>query len=106
VRDRVRVLHYSIRTEDAYVQWIRRFILFHGKRRPQEMGTPELEAFLTDLAVDRDVAAESPGTQPKPLRWPGGWLGCVRPETEEPVHPAPGSCGDSAIASGNGSRYQ
>jgi integron integrase len=59
VRDRVRVLHYSIRTEDAYVQWIRRFILFHGKRHPQEMGAPELEAFLTHLAVDRDVAAST-----------------------------------------------
>jgi integron integrase len=57
VRDRVRVLHYSIRTEDAYVQWIRRFILFHSKRHPQEMRTPELEAFLTHLAVDRNVAA-------------------------------------------------
>lgn len=53
VRDRVRVLHYSIRTEDAYVDWIKRFILFHGKRHPQEMGAPELEAFLTHLAVDR-----------------------------------------------------
>ncbi len=59
VRDRVRVLHYSIRTEDAYVQWIRRFILFHGKRHPQEMGAPELEAFLTHLAVDRNVAAST-----------------------------------------------
>jgi integron integrase len=59
VRDRVRVLHYSIRTEDAYTQWIKRFILFHGKRHPQEMGTPEVETFLTHLAVDRDVAAST-----------------------------------------------
>jgi integrase len=59
VRDQVRVLHDSIRTEDAYVQWIRRFILFHGKRHPQEMGTPELEAFQTHLAVDRNVAAST-----------------------------------------------
>ena len=59
VRDRVRVLHYSIRTEDAYVDWIRRFILFHGKRHPQEMGAPELETFLTHLAVDRNVAAST-----------------------------------------------
>jgi integrase len=59
VRDRVRTLHYSIRTEDAYTQWIKRFILFHGKRHPQEMGAPELEAFLTHLAVDRDVAAST-----------------------------------------------
>jgi integron integrase len=59
VRDRVRTLHYSIRTEDAYTQWIKRFILFHGKRHPQEMGAPELEAFLTHLAVDRNVAAST-----------------------------------------------
>lgn len=59
VRDRVRVLHYSIRTEDAYVQWIRRFILFHNKRHPLEMGAAELEAFLTHLAVERQVAAST-----------------------------------------------
>jgi integron integrase len=59
VRDRVRTLHDSIRTEDAYVPWIKRFILFHRKRHPQEMGAPELEAFLTHLAVDRNVAAST-----------------------------------------------
>src|SRR5690349_19357061 len=59
VRERVRVLHYSIRTEDAYVRWIKQFILFHGKRHPEEMGAPELEAFLTHLAVERDVAAST-----------------------------------------------
>jgi integron integrase len=57
VRDRIRVKHYSIRTETQYVQWIRRFILFHGKRHPKEMGAPELEAFLTHLAVEGNVAA-------------------------------------------------
>ena len=51
VRDKIRMLHYSIRTEDAYVDWIRRFILFHGKRHPLEMGSGEIEAFLTDLAA-------------------------------------------------------
>jgi len=64
VRDRCRVKHYSIRTERAYVDWIRRFILFHGKRHPREMGTPELEAFLTHLAVERNV---SPSTQNQAL---------------------------------------
>jgi integrase len=59
VRERVRVLHYGIRTEGAYVQWIRRFTLFHGKRHPQEMGAPELEAFLTHSAVHRNVAAST-----------------------------------------------
>jgi hypothetical protein len=57
VRDRVRVLHYSIRAADAYVPWIKRFILFHGKRHLEEMGAPALEAFLPHLAVDRSVAA-------------------------------------------------
>lgn len=57
VRDLIRVKHYSIRTETQYLQWIRRFILFHGKRPPRDMGAPEVEAFLTHLAVSRDVAA-------------------------------------------------
>src|SRR5688572_25069501 len=59
VRELIRVRHYSIRTEEAYVQWIRRFILFHGKRHPREMGAPELTAFLSDLAVQHKVAAST-----------------------------------------------
>lgn len=59
VRDRIRVKHYSIRTETQYVQWIKRFILFHGKRHPQEMGAVEVEAFLTHLAVDGQVSAST-----------------------------------------------
>jgi len=50
-------LHYSYRTEQQYLQWVRRFILFHDKRHPREMGAPELEAFLTHLAVTRNVSA-------------------------------------------------
>lgn len=57
VRDAIRVKHYSPRTEEAYVAWTKRFILFHDKRHPLEMGAPEIEAFLTHLAVDRGVAA-------------------------------------------------
>lgn len=57
VRERLRFKHYSIRTEAQYVQWVRRFILFHGKRHPAEMGAPEVEAFLTHLAVAGRVAA-------------------------------------------------
>jgi integron integrase len=59
VRDVIRTRHYSLRTEEAYVAWIRRFILFHGKRHPTEMGAGEVGAFLTHLAVDRDVAAST-----------------------------------------------
>jgi len=46
VRDRIRVKHYSIRTKTQYVQWIKRFILFHNKRHPKEMGGAEVEAFF------------------------------------------------------------
>ncbi|MCW8924053.1 MAG: integron integrase, partial [Gammaproteobacteria bacterium] len=56
---RCRVKHYSIRTEQRYCDWIRRFILFHGKRHPSEMGKLEIEAFLSDLAVTRQVAAST-----------------------------------------------
>ncbi len=57
VRDAVRTLHYSLRTERVYLQWIRRYILFHGKRHPREMGKEEVSAFLTHLAVQKNVAA-------------------------------------------------
>ena len=59
VRDAIRRKHYSIRTEQAYVDWIKRFIVFHGKTHPKNMGASEVEAFLTHLAVDRDVAAST-----------------------------------------------
>ena len=57
MRGVIRAKHYSYRTEQAYVQWAKRFILFHGKRHPRDMGKREVEAFLTDLAVRRHVAA-------------------------------------------------
>ena len=59
-RYRIRLKGYSIRTEQSYVSWIRRFILFHNKRHPQDMRKDEIEAFLTHLAVNRHVA---PSTQ-------------------------------------------
>ena len=59
LRDRIRLKHYSIRTEQTYVDWVRRFIFFHGKRHPAEMGKPELEAFLTNLAVAGNVSAST-----------------------------------------------
>ena len=57
VRTILRTRHYSLRTEEAYLGWIRRFILFHGKRHPQEMGGAEVAAFLNYLAGERAVAA-------------------------------------------------
>ena len=59
VRDAIRRLHYSRRTEEAYVQWIKRFIFFHGKRHPRELGEVEVTAFLSYLARERDVAAST-----------------------------------------------
>ena len=59
VRARIRRLNYSIRTEDTYVDWVRRFVLFHGKRHPREMGATEIEAFLTHLAVVGKVSAST-----------------------------------------------
>lgn len=59
VRDAVRLKHYAYRTEETYVQWIRRYILFHNKRHPKEMGAAEIEAFLTHLAVQEQVAAST-----------------------------------------------
>lgn len=59
VRWHLRVKHYSIRTEQAYVDWIRRFILFHNKRHPDMMGEEEITSFLTHLAVERHVAAST-----------------------------------------------
>jgi integron integrase len=57
VRDAIRVKHYSYNTEKTYIHWIRRFILFHNKRHPAEMDTPEVTQFLTHLAVNEQVAA-------------------------------------------------
>jgi len=59
VRARLRLKHYSIRTEKSYVGWIKRYILFHDKRHPRDMGKREIEAFLSALALDRNVAAST-----------------------------------------------
>ena len=57
VRYALRAKHYALRTEETYINWIKRFILFHNKRHPKEMNTPEIEQFLTYLAVEKNVAA-------------------------------------------------
>lgn len=59
VRGALRVHHYSLRTEQSYLHWIKRFILFHGKRHPRDMGAQEIGAFLTHLAVSKDVSAST-----------------------------------------------
>ncbi len=59
VRSELRLRHYSLRTEEAYIQWIKRFILFHSKRHPNEMGAHEITEFLSWLANARDVASST-----------------------------------------------
>ena len=58
-RERMRVKHYSLRTEEAYVHWIRRFILHHGKRHPRDLEAAEVEAFLSHLATEGRVSAST-----------------------------------------------
>ena len=59
VRRAIRIHHFSRRTEKAYVAWSRRFILFHGKRHPSEMGESEITQYLSSLATDRNVSAST-----------------------------------------------
>jgi integron integrase len=85
VRDKLRTLHYSYRTEQQYLQWVRRYILFHQKRHPREMGAPEVEAFLSHLAFVRKVSASTQNQALAALLFlyrevlnaPVGWLHAV-----------------------------
>ena len=67
VRNAIRRRHYSYRTEQAYVHWIKRYIHFHGKRHPGEMAATEVTAFLTHLARDRSVSASTQNQALSPL---------------------------------------
>ena len=79
VRDKLRLKNYSYATEKTYIGWIRRYILFHQKRHPAEMGKAEIEAFLTYLAVDGNVA---PSTQNQALH---ALLFLYRDVLEQPI---------------------
>ena len=91
VRLAVRARHYSLRTEEAYVGWVRRFVLFHGKRHPIDMGEKEINLFLSDLAVRQRVGASTQGQAlaailflyrhvlEKPLPVPEGLVRAKRP---------------------------
>ncbi len=59
VRDALRTKHYSYRTEQTYIEWIKRFILFHGKRHPKDMGAQEVQAYITYLATERNIASST-----------------------------------------------
>lgn len=76
IRDAIRLRHYSIRTEKTYLDWAKRFILFHDKKHPNMMGEKEVVAFLTHLAVDRNVA---PSTQNQALSDLKGIVRAKRP---------------------------
>jgi len=56
-REKMRTRHLALRTEHAYLQWLRRYLVFHGRRHPRHLGAPEVEQFLTHLAVHRKVSA-------------------------------------------------
>ena len=61
VREALRPRHYSLRTEQAYAYWVKRFVLFHGKRHPREMGAAEVASFLSWLAVAGQISAATQG---------------------------------------------
>jgi len=67
MRKAIQLRHYSYRTEKAYVDWARRFVIYHGKRHPKEMGGVEVEKFLSHLAQDRKVAAATQSQAPAAL---------------------------------------
>ncbi len=76
VRSAIRVKHYGLRTEKSYVNWIRRFILFHGKRHPRELGGPEISTFLNHLAVAEGVASSTQNQALNALVFLYPWVGC------------------------------
>jgi integron integrase len=59
LREKIRLKNYSIRTEKAYTDWYQRFVRFHGLKHPREMGTPEIEKFLTRLVMEKNVSAST-----------------------------------------------
>lgn len=59
LREQIRYLHYSLRTEEAYVYWVKQFVRFHGLKHPRDMGADELRAFLTMLANERKVSVST-----------------------------------------------
>src|ERR1035438_2886873 len=94
VSEVMRFKHYSIRTETTYREWIRRFILFHGKRHPREMGAREVERFLSDLAMRRKVAAS---TQNQAFRSVSGVDQTVHPLSREAASAGDGGEGGRAV---------
>ncbi|WNZ26844.1 hypothetical protein HJG54_28165 [Leptolyngbya sp. NK1-12] len=85
VRDVIRLKHYSFRTEERYLYWIRRYILFYHKHHPKLMDSAAIEAFLTHLAVEERVAASTQNQEGEVLSFAG--VACSRSVTlAEPQH--------------------
>lgn len=87
MRERMRLRHYSERTIEAYLMWMRRYVRYHGRRHPRDLGEPEVTSFLTHLATVRRVAASTQNQAlgallflyREVLQTPFGWLeGLVR----------------------------
>ena len=99
LRRAIRLRHFSIRTEESYVDWIKRFILFNGKKHPRDMGEPEVGRFLTHLVVERRVAASTQNQALNALVFLykmvlGRALGEIEGVVQ--VKKSKGSCGDPA----------
>jgi len=101
VRDKIRKKHYSVRTEQAYVEWIRRFIIFHGKRRLKDMGEKEISQYLSHLASELKVATS---TRNQPLSTtPHKWCPIPGCHAREGGHPGfssgfpPRACGNDVL---------
>lgn len=101
LRERIRLLHYSRRTEDAYVHWCRAFIRFHGIRHPAEMSGPEVEAFLTWLAVERGVDSQASLIRPAVLVLKGA-PGAVALDERAGASPGPAALAGGAVAGRSG----
>ncbi len=91
VRETIRRKHYSRSTENAYVLWIKRFILFHPKRHPLEMGEPEIEAFLSSQAIQRN------GPSRHTPHHGGESLEVICSLEERPVRPPNRLCGEEPV---------
>jgi hypothetical protein len=117
LREAIRRLHYSRRTEEAYIHWTKRFICFQGKRHPSELGESEVTAFLNYLATDRNVAASTQnqalsavlflykevlGT---PLDWLDGLVRAKRPKRMPVVLTRGGGRNNSVRIAGNSLAY-
>jgi hypothetical protein len=75
LRDRLRALHYSPRTAEVYIAWVRRYVRFHDRRHPRELGVVALRNFLTHLARDRRVSASTQNQALAAIRQPRGLIG-------------------------------